>query len=109
MRYLLLILLVLLLLLQYRLWVSDEGLQEMWRLRELVNEQAARNIELEQRNAALEAEVQDLRQGRDAVEERARSDLGMIRDQETFFQIVGDEYPVAETAPDSNGAADEKP
>ena len=109
MRYLLLILLVLLLLLQYRLWVSDEGLQEMWRLRELVNEQAARNIELEQRNAALEAEVQDLRQGMDAVEERARSDLGMIRDQETFFQIVGDEYPVDETATDSDGTTDEKP
>ncbi|MCZ6912563.1 MAG: septum formation initiator family protein, partial [Proteobacteria bacterium] len=82
MRYLLLFLLVLLLLLQYRLWISDEGMQEMWRLRELVNEQSARNIELEQRNAALEAEVRDLRQGRDAVEERARSDLGMIREQE---------------------------
>ena len=109
MRYLLLILLVLLLLLQYRLWISDEGMQEMWRLRELVNEQAARNIELEQRNAALEAEVQDLRQGRDAVEERARSDLGMIRDQETFFQIVGDEYPVDETATDSDDTTDEKP
>ncbi len=109
MRYLLLFLLVLLLLLQYRLWISDEGMQEMWRLRDLVNEQAARNIELEQRNAALEAEVQDLRQGMDAVEERARSDLGMIRDQETFFQIVGDEYPVDETATDSDGTTDENP
>ncbi len=109
MRYLLLFLLVLLLLLQYRLWISDEGMQEMWRLRELVNEQSARNIELEQRNAALEAEVRDLRQGRDAVEERARSDLGMIRDQETFFQIVGDEYPVDEATEDSDSAADKKP
>ena len=109
MRYLLLFLLVLMLLLQYRLWVSDEGMQEMWRLRDLVNEQAARNIELQQRNAALEAEVQDLRQGRDAVEERARSDLGMIRDKETFFQIVGDEYPVDAVATDSDGTTDEKP
>ena len=109
MRFLLLFLLVLLLLLQYRLWISDEGMQEMWRLRELVNEQSARNIELEQRNAALEAEVRDLRQGRDAVEERARSDLGMIREQETFFQIVGDEYPVDEAKEDSDSAADKKP
>ncbi len=109
MRYLLLILLGLFLLLQYRLWISDEGMQEMWRLRELVEEQAARNIELEQRNAALEAEVRDLRQGKDAVEERARSDLGMIHDQETFFQIVGDEYPGAEPAPDDADAAEQKP
>lgn len=109
MRYLLLILLALFMLLQYRLWISDEGMQEMWRLRELVNEQAARNIELEQRNAALEAEVRDLRQGSEAVEERARSDLGMIHDQETFFQIVGDEYPDAEPATDNADAADQKP
>ncbi|MCH8959568.1 MAG: cell division protein FtsB [Proteobacteria bacterium] len=109
MRYLLVILLVLFLLLQYRLWISDEGMQEMWRLRELVSEQAARNIELERRNDALEAEVRDLRQGKDAVEERARSDLGMIRDQETFFQIVGDEYPATEPATGNADAADEKP
>ncbi len=109
MRYILLLLLVLFMLLQYRLWVSDEGMQEMWRLRDLVNEQAARNIELEQRNAALEAEVRDLRQGKDAVEERARSDLGMIHDQETFFQIVGDEYPAKKPATDSEDPPDEKP
>lgn len=109
MRYLLLILLALFMLLQYRLWISDEGMQEMWRLRELVNEQAARNIDLEQRNAALEAEVRDLRQGSEAVEERARSDLGMIHDQETFFQIVGDEYPAAKPATDNADAADQKP
>ncbi len=109
MRYLLLILLALFMVLQYRLWISDEGMQEMWRLRELVNEQAARNIELEQRNAALEAEVRDLRQGSEAVEERARSDLGMIHDRETFFQIVGDEYPAAEPATDNADAADQKP
>ncbi len=109
MRYLLLILLALFMLLQYRLWISDEGMQEMWRLRELVDEQAARNIELELRNAALEAEVRDLRQGSEAVEERARSDLGMIHDRETFFQIVGDEYQDSEPATDNADAADQKP
>ncbi len=109
MRYLLLILLALFLLLQYRLWISDEGMRETWRLRELVNEQAERNIELEQRNAALEAEVRDLRQGREAVEERARSDLGMIQNQETFYQIVGDEYPTADTPTNEDAKPDEKP
>ena len=109
MRYLLLILLALFLLLQYRLWISDEGMREMWRLRELVNEQADRNIELEQRNAALEAEVRDLRQGKEAVEERARSDLGMIQEQETFYQIVGDEYPAEDTPGDDDLRPDEKP
>jgi cell division protein FtsB len=109
MRYLLLILLALFLLLQYRLWISDEGMREMWRLRELVNEQAERNIELEQRNAVLEAEVRDLRHGREAVEERARSDLGMIQEQETFYQIVGDEYPTDDTRSDDDATPDEKP
>ncbi|MCZ6559511.1 MAG: cell division protein FtsB [Gammaproteobacteria bacterium] len=109
MRFLLLILLALFLLLQYRLWLSDEGMQEMWRLRELVNEQAERNIELEQRNAVLEAEVRDLRQGREAVEERARRDLGMIQEQETFYQIVGDEYPTDDTRSDDDVTPDEKP
>ena len=109
MRYLLLILLALFLLLQYRLWISDEGMREMFRLRELVNEQAERNIELEQRNAVLEAEVRDLRHGREAVEERARSDLGMIQEQETFYQIVGDEYPTDDTRSDDDATPDEKP
>jgi len=107
MRILLLVMLALLLMLQYRLWVSNEGMQEVWRLRKLVNEQSERNIKLEQRNKALEAEVRDLRQGKEAVEERARSDLGMIRDRETFYQIVGDEK-AAQEKPDHNPATADK-
>ncbi len=113
MRYLLAILLILFLLLQYRLWISDEGMGEVWRLRNLVDQQTERNIELERRNAALEAEVRDLRQGTDAVEERARSDLGMIQEQETFYQIVvekkDDAGSGADTRPSAENAPDERP
>ena len=86
----LLALLVLLLLLQYRLWMAEDGVRQMWQLRATVAEQRAENAELRRRNEALEAEVEDLRQGQDALEERARSDLGMIREGEVFFQIVRD-------------------
>lgn len=100
MRILLLILLILLLWLQYRLWISDEGMREVWSLRQTVVEQQQENIELERRNAVLEAEVRDLRQGHEAVEERARSDLGMVRSDETFVQIIGDDGVGDERAED---------
>ena len=90
MKVLLALLLVLLLLLQYRLWMAEDGVRQMWQLRATVAEQRAENAELRRRNEALEAEVEDLRQGQDALEERARSDLGMIREGEVFFQIVRD-------------------
>jgi len=90
MKVLLALLLVLLVLLQYRLWMAEDGVRQMWQLRATVAEQRAENAELRQRNMALEAEVEDLRQGQDALEERARSDLGMIREGEVFFQIVRD-------------------
>ena len=90
MKVLLALLLVLLVLLQYRLWMAEDGVRQMWQLRATVAEQHAENAELRQRNMALEAEVEDLRQGQDALEERARSDLGMIREGEVFFQIVRD-------------------
>ena len=90
MKVLLALLLVLLVLLQYRLWMAEDGVRQMWQLRATVAEQRAENAELRQRNMALEAEVADLRQGQDALEERARSDLGMIREGEVFFQIVRD-------------------
>ena len=102
MRILLAVLLVILLLLQYRLWVSDEGLRDVWQLQESVTGQQEENRELELRNAALEAEVRDLRQGHDAVEERARSDLGMVREDETFYRIIGEE-PEPEEADDEDG------
>ena len=88
MRWLLVILLVLFGLLQYRLWVGDGSLAEVWRLNKAVTEQRQENASLRDRNEALEAEVRDLKTGSEAIEERARSELGMIRDGETFYQVV---------------------
>jgi|SRR5688572_8263002 cell division protein FtsB len=79
---------VVVLLLQYRLWMSDEGVQELTRLEKAVDKQRADNAELVSRNAQLAAEVRDLKKGVTALEERARSDLGMIAGNETFYQVV---------------------
>ena len=78
----------LLVLLQYKLWMTDGGLREVWQLEAALGEQTEVNRSLASRNAALEAEVIDLKQGLDAVEERARAELGMVRDDETFYQIT---------------------
>ena len=82
------ILAVLLVLLQFRLWVSDTGYRAAWRLDEQVAAQATENETLRERNRALAAEVSDLKTGLDAVQEIARSELGMIREGETLFQVV---------------------
>jgi cell division protein FtsB len=82
------LLVALLLVLQYQLWVGDGSLSEVVQLRAEIREQRAAIGELEERNRRLEAELQDLRDGLDAVEERARSELGMIREDEVFYQIV---------------------
>lgn len=88
MRALAVILVVLLLVLQYRLWFADDGLREAWHLHRALEAQIEENRELEARNAALAAEVEDLKAGLAAIEERARSELGMIREGETFYQLV---------------------
>ncbi|OOZ41200.1 cell division protein FtsB [Solemya pervernicosa gill symbiont] len=90
MRIVILILLLILLLLQYRLWVGDGSFAEVSRLQKSVAAQAEKNRLLRERNDALEAEVKDLKQGLSAIEERARSDLGMIKKDETYYQVVGD-------------------
>lgn len=76
------------LLLQYRLWLSGDGVRELSRLDEAVERQKAENTELEERNEQLVAEVADLKAGMAAIEERARSELGMIGRNETFYQVV---------------------
>ncbi len=81
-------LLAVVLLLQYRLWVSDSGMREVWRLRREVAAQQDINAQLKERNRTLTAEVQDLKKGKSAVEERARTDLGMVGSNETFFQVA---------------------
>ena len=82
------ILIVLLLLLQFRLWFSHDGLPPVLHLHRSVEVQRQDNAKLEERNQVLAAEVNDLKSGEDAVEERARNDLGMIKQGETFFQII---------------------
>ena len=76
------------LLLQYRLWLSGDGVRELSRLSDAVERQESENSELESRNKQLIAEVADLKAGMAAIEERARSELGMIGRNETFFQVV---------------------
>jgi cell division protein FtsB len=88
MRYVNLVLLVLLGLLQYRLWTGPGSIPDVRRLMEIREAQAEENKDLRERNRVLAAEVLDLKQGLDAVEERARSEMGMIRSDETFYQIV---------------------
>ena len=86
---------MLLLSLQYRLWVGDGSLADVWDLYQQVEIQREENQSLRERNQALEAEVQDLKQGLGAIEERAREELGMIKEGETFYQII---EPPAEPA-----------
>ncbi len=74
--------------LQYRLWLSDQGLREVSRLQASVDAQAAANHEQSERNRQLVAEVTDLKGGLTALEERARSELGMVGSSETFYQVV---------------------
>lgn len=81
-------LLTVIVLLQYRLWLSGDGLRELTRLDEAVDRQKIENAELEERNEQLMAEVADLKSGMAAIEERARSELGMIGRNETFYQVV---------------------
>jgi cell division protein FtsB len=87
-RVLISILAVLLVLLQYRLWVGDGSLGDLHRLRGEVKAQQATNDQIKERNRALAGEVKDLKQGLAAIEERARSELGMVKKDETFYQVV---------------------
>ncbi|QBQ56532.1 cell division protein FtsB [Nitrosococcus wardiae] len=88
MRFVVGLLLVLFLALQYQLWVSEDGLGELWRLSRSIQQQRQENAALTERNQVLNAEVRDLKSGLDALEERARSELGMVKQGETFFQII---------------------
>lgn len=91
MKWLLALLLLLLAGLQYRLWFGDGNLPSVWALQQSIDEQQQVNQGLIERNEALRAEVDDLREGTSAMEERARSELGMIKQGETFFLLPEDE------------------
>lgn len=87
------LLLIVALLLQVQLWLSDSGYRKTHNLRVAVSEQRQQNDGLRERNAALDAEVVNLKNGREAAEERARTDLGMIGERETFYQVVPARVP----------------
>ena len=87
-RWLLVVLILAAVLLQVELWLSDGGYRKTLKLRAAVAEQAQQNELLRARNAALDAEVVNLKQGLEAAEERARTDLGMVGPGETFYQVV---------------------
>lgn len=92
--FLLLVLLAALLaFLQYKLWLGSGGQREGAALRAQVARQQAENLRLQQRNEALKAEVEDLKSGEAAVEERARSELGMVKPGETFYRVIEDGNP----------------
>jgi cell division protein FtsB len=88
MKWLAIVLFAALLLLQYRLWLSNDGVSEVLRLHAAVVARGADNARVSERNRQLAAEVRDLKQGYSALEERARSDLGMIAGNESFYQVV---------------------
>ena len=78
----------LLLLIQYPLWLGKGGWLRVWEVDREIQTQRAINSRLKTRNGALDAEVRDLKQGFEAIEERARSELGMVRQDEIFFQLL---------------------
>lgn len=87
MRILTLLLLVVLGLLQYRLWFGQHSIADYFRQQEELRSHQASNLELEKRNRMLRADVKDLQQGLEAIEERARNELGLIRQDEVFFRL----------------------
>ena len=91
MKVLGLILFALIILLQYPLWLGKGSWHRVWKVDQQVASQHETNKKLQIRNAALDAEVQDLKQGSVAIEERARNELGMIKQDEIFFQVEIDD------------------
>lgn len=93
MRWIWTILILLLLGLQYRLWFGEPSVTDVWQVKDDIAEQKRINQDLLERNRRLEAEVQDLKKGLSALEERARSEMGMIGEGETFFQVIPEQEP----------------
>ncbi len=90
MKWLLAVLLAMFLILQYRLWIGEGSLADVARLEREIEQQRLDNEQARERNRQLAVEVEDLKTGLDAIEERARQDMGMVGEGETFFMIVED-------------------
>lgn len=93
MRMLTLVLAALIALIQYPLWLGRGSWMRVWEVDQQIKAQRETNRQLQARNDALEAEVRDLKVGTEAIEERARSELGMIRKEEIFFQLLAPARP----------------
>lgn len=87
-RFVALILLILLIALEVKLWAGQGGMEEVWQLEKTVAEQRLENDKLKARNDALAAEVANLKDGTEAIEERARSELGLVKPGEKFYEVV---------------------
>jgi cell division protein FtsB len=96
-RILVIVLGTLLVLIQYPLWLGKGGWMRVWDLDRQVTERKENNRRLQARNQALDAEVRDLKQGTEAIEERARYELGMVKQDEVFFQILKEVPPQLST------------
>ncbi|MHB0775705.1 FtsB family cell division protein [Halomonas sp. WWR20] len=92
-------LIVLIGLLQYRLWTGEGGMGELSHIQARADTLEAQNVQLRARNERLAAEVVDLKNGLDAIEERARSDIGMVRGDEQFFWVPGVDIDARKSAP----------
>ena len=90
------VLVALIVLIQYPLWLGKGGWLRAWEVERQVDAQKAKNRQLEARNASLAAEVRDLKTGTEAIEERARHELGMLRSDEIFYQYVPEKKPGSE-------------
>jgi len=88
MRLIASILFALLLLLQAQLWFGSHGVFQLWSMENTIDANQARNTELRERNEALHAQVQELKAGEEALEDRARSQLGFIKEGETFYRVI---------------------
>lgn len=88
MKVVALVLLVLLIWLQYKIWLQDGGIPEIVQLQQEVEQVTVEVKQLKERNLSLDAEVKDLKKGLDAIEERARSEMGMIKQGEVYYQVI---------------------
>lgn len=105
MKKIIAILFVLLVFLQYEIWLGDGGIPEILQLENEIDTVQLQVNALKERNQALDAEVNDLKKGMDAIEERARSELGMIGRDEVYYQVISSE---ADKSSDQKSAADSR-
>ena len=96
MKALTLIFVLLIALLQYPLWLGKGSWLRVWNVNQQISTQKEKNKVLKQRNETLSAEVRDLKQGNAAIEERARSELGMIKEDEVFYQVIDQPLPTVQ-------------